>query len=128
MHWSEDELLQYFYGLRSSDQHLDSCTECMERVRQMACVHDGAVRPPEISDEVLASQRRRIYQRLGSPLHGWHPLRWAVAVVAAAIIMIGLTTYRTREQARSRDDRFYAEIAAFDQDPAPRAVQPIEAL
>jgi anti-sigma factor RsiW len=131
-HWIDEELLEHVYGLRAqeldSDEHLASCPECAARRSQMARVRAEVTQPPEVSDEFLAAQRRSIYQRLGTPLRSWRPLTWAVPAAVTLAIALGLIVDHGRQPVRSHDDQFYAEIASFDQNPAPRAVQPIEAL
>jgi hypothetical protein len=127
-HWTDDELLEHLYGVSSPhDGHLSACPECAARADHLARVRAQVTRAPEISEEFLAAQRRGIYQRLGSPLP-WHPMRWALPMAATLAFALGLTLYRANQPLHSRDDQFYAEISSLDQNPAPRAVQPIEAL
>jgi hypothetical protein len=76
-HCSSDELIAHLYGLKSADEHLNSCGECSARLRQAELRRTEAAEAPEVPDELLAAQRRSIYQRLGSPVAAWHPLRWA---------------------------------------------------
>jgi predicted anti-sigma-YlaC factor YlaD len=127
-HCSSDELIAHLYGLKSADEHLDSCGECSARLRQAELRRTEAAEAPEVPDELLAAQRRSIYQRLGSPVAAWHPLRWAASGMAMFAIVLGLTLSYTRPAAHSRDDSFFVEISSLDQNPAPRAVQPIQAL
>ena len=127
-HCSNDELIEHLYGLKSADEHLNSCGECSARLRQAELRQSETAEAPEVPDELLAAQRRSIYQRLGSPVAAWHPLRWAASGIAMLAVLMGLTLSYTRPTAQSRDDRFFAEIASLDQNPAPRAVQPIQAL
>ncbi len=128
-HWSDDELIEHLYGLKSADAHFESCGECGARARTIAERRAAVTRPPEVSHEFLAAQRRKIYERLGSPVRAWHPLRWAVSAAATAALVLGLTMFHRNEPLHPRDDeQFYAEISSLDQNPAPRAIQPIESL
>lgn len=127
-HCSSDELLEHLYGLKSADEHLSLCGECSARLRQAQHRRTEAAQAPEVTDELLAAQRRSIYQRLGSPVAVWHPWRWAVSGMAMFAIAMGLTLSYSRPPAHARDDSFFAEISSLDQNPAPRAVQPIQAL
>ena len=127
-HWTEDELLEHMYGLKDADAHFTSCAACRERALEVSAARQTAVQAPDVSDEFLAAQRRRIYERLRSPLHRWHPLRWAVSAVATLALLLALTFYRDKPAAPSRDDQFFAELSSLAQTPAPRAVQPIESL
>ena len=128
-HWTDDELLERLYGLRSGDEHIESCGECAARARVADDTRATITEPPDIPHDLLEAQRRSIYQRLGSPVRVWHPLRWAVPAAAMAAVALGLTLFRVGEPLNPRgDDQFYAELSSLDQNPAPRAVQPIEAL
>ena len=129
-HWSNDELLEHLYGLKSEDEHFRCCGECAARAREIADMRAQSAQAPDVPHEVLEAQRRNIYQRLGSPIRAWHPLRWAMTAAAVAAIILGLTLFHPGETPRTRasDDQFYAELSSLAQTPAPRAVQPIEAL
>ena len=127
-HCSSDELMEHLYGLESADEHLNMCGECCTRLRQAELRRTEAAQAPEVPDELLAAQRRSIYRRLGSPVAAWHPWRWAASAMATFAVAMALTLSYTRSQAYSRDDSFFAEISSLDQNPAPRAVQPIQAL
>src|SRR5258706_11855364 len=74
-HWTDDELLEHLYGLRSGNKHMESCGECTARARMISETRDAVTEPPDVSHELLEAQRRSIYQRLGSPVRVWHPLR-----------------------------------------------------
>jgi predicted anti-sigma-YlaC factor YlaD len=128
-HWPDDELLEHSYGLRAADEHLESCGECAARARTISDKRAAIMEPPEVPDDLLAAQRRSIYQRLGSPVRAWHPLRWAVSAAAVVALALGLTLFHGNEPPHpGGDDQFYSELSSLDQNPAPRAVQPIEAL
>jgi|SRR5581483_8693608 len=126
-HWTEDDFLQSFYGLKPEDEHVGSCVECAARMGKMAAVHAEVVRPPAVPDELLAEQRRRIHQRMEMASRGWHPLRWAGAVAATAALAFVLMFHHSNPPT-PLNDPFFTEVSAMDQNPAPRAVQPIEAL
>ena len=128
-HWTQEQLLDHLYGLREADEHMAACQDCSTRAKNLALSRNRAVEPPEIADDFLAAQRRKIHERIGSPLRSWHPLRWAVSVMAVLAIVLGLSLYRSNPVVTpTRDDQFFTEISTMAQNPAPRAVQPIEAL
>jgi hypothetical protein len=128
-HWTDDELLEHLYGLRSGDRHIEACGECSARARVVAEKRVAIAEPPDIPHDLLEAQRRSIYKRLGSSVRVWHPLRWAIPAAAMAALALGLTLYRGNEPQHPRgDDQFFADLSSLDQNPAPRAVQPIQAL
>jgi len=128
-HWTEERLLDHLYGLIDADEHLAACQECSTRAAALSLRRTLAAAPPEIPDDFLAAQRRRIHERIGSPRRAWHPLRWAVSAMAVLAIVLGLSLYRSNPAVTpSHDDQFFTEISTMAQTSAPRAVQPIEAL
>ncbi len=128
-HWTPEQMLDHLYGLRAADEHLEACQECSARAKSLALSRSRSAAPPEISDDFLAAQRRRIHARIGSPVRGWHPLRWAVSAMAVLVIVLGLSMYRSNPVVTpNHDDQFFTEISTMAQNPAPQAVQPIEAL
>ena len=126
-HWTDDELLDHVYGLKSDESHLAECSSCSERAKQLAAARERAAEGPEISWDALAEQRRNIYQRLGKPVHSSRRFVWATSLAVLFVLMIGLTFLRTKPESRS-DDQFYSDVSAIVQNPAPQAVQPIESL
>src|SRR5437763_531519 len=102
-HWTDHELLNYLYGLTSADEHFNSCADCAARAGRLAGLRAESAQSPQISDEVLteilAAQRRSIYQRLGAPIRSWHPLRWTAAGIAMLSVVLGLTMYQSNQSA-----------------------------
>ena len=129
-HWPDDQLLEYLYGLRPEDEHFRSCPECAARAEALEQARAQTAEPPDVPYEFLEAQRRRIHQRLGSPVHAWHPLRWAMSAVAIGAVALGFTFFQNQQPVHPRgaDDQFYSELSALDQSSTPRAVQAIDAL
>ncbi len=127
-HPADDELLDGLYGVRPENEHPRTCPECARRLRDLAAVRAEVVRPPEVTSDFLAAQRRSIYRRMESPLGAWHPLRWAFLLATLLALALGLTLYRAERAHPSRDDQFFSEVSSLDRASAPLAVQPIEAL
>ncbi len=125
-HPAETEFLEELYGVRPASEHSVLCAECSLRLRALAAVRAEVVRPPEVESDFLAAQRRSIYRKM--ELRAWHPLRWALPVVALLALAFSLALYRAQRPHPSRDDQFYSEVSSLDQNTAPMAVQPIEAL
>ena len=129
-HWSDDDLLEHLYGLKSENEHFKTCSECAARARILEDARARIAEPPDVPHELLEAQRRSIHQRLGSRVYTWHPMRWAMSAAAIGAIALGLTLFQTREpqHPHSGDDQFYAELSSLEQTTAPRAVQAIDAL
>src|SRR5258708_7328424 len=72
----------------------------------------------------------------GKSTSGWGPpyapgihCARGVPAAATAALVLGLTMFHRNEPLHPRyDEQFYAEISSLDQNPAPRAIQPIESL
>ena len=63
-HWSDEDFIDHVYGVGPYDGHLDVCGECRARARLTSARRESVTRPPEVSHEFLAEQRRRIHLRL----------------------------------------------------------------
>src|SRR5258708_31739362 len=86
-HLSDRELLDRLYGLADAGDHLDVCDECSARWEEMRARKTQIAAAPEVSNEFLMAQRRRIYARMGErPASGY---RW-VSALAAACFVAGL--------------------------------------
>ena len=88
--------------------HLDGCPACGVRLGQMQARRNSldAAAAEEDSPFFLATQRRRIYDRLAEPVQWWSSLtlrRWASAGVAALMLGGTVLYYQEHEGQRARD-------------------------
>ena len=140
-HWTEDDITQWLYGLRTDAAHLEACPACraqvdaaQQRRRQVLCA-------PQVTADFLAAQRRTIYARLErprSPFTSWLPLwnaRWTASVaMALGLGILGVNLSRTPAPpspsplVNASDARLYSDLVAIDQSAEPRAIRPIKSL
>ncbi|MDP8979416.1 MAG: hypothetical protein M3O35_02370 [Acidobacteriota bacterium] len=134
-HWTPDEFTQWLYGLRPSDTHLGECAQCGAEARRLTDRRQAlaeASAEEEVSAELLAAQRRGVYQRLGQSPVAWMP-RLQAAVLALVIVVVALTfgLRGTRTPAglgAPADDQLFSDLAGIEQSSEPRAAKPIHNL
>lgn len=131
-HWTEDQFIGRLYGLAGGDDaHLDACPQCRGRWQTLAAHRASITAAPEIPAGLLAAQRRAIYRRLENkpaPV-----LRWVPVAGAMLVLVIGLVMFRPGRQtiaplSAPGDDAVFAEVYSLEQNVAPLAAKPIEAL
>src|SRR5580693_2935711 len=96
-HLKTDELVNRLYGLEDrpgsdQDAHLASCPDCQARWEAMRVMRGVVSTPETVSSDFLAAQRRKIYARLGEEPRT--RMAWAPALVAVALLAIGVAVYR----------------------------------
>src|SRR5918994_218776 len=64
-HWTDDQILNRFYGLAENDGHLASCASCRARLEQ-AALRRPVLQSGDPAHAFLAVQRRQIYDRVES--------------------------------------------------------------
>ena len=134
-HWTEDEFTQWLYGLRPGDAHLDDCPECGVEARRLTARRQAftdAAAAEEAPADLLAAQRRGVYQRLGQSPVSWMP-RIQAAAVALMIVLVALTfslrsTRTSGTLGAPSDDQLFSDLASIEQSSEPRAAQPIHNL
>jgi anti-sigma factor RsiW len=134
-HWTEDDFTQWLYGLRPKDAHLDDCPECGAQARRLTARRQAltdASAAEEVPADLLAAQRRSVYQLLGQSPVSWIP-RIQAAVVALMIVLVALTfsLRSTRTPATlgaPSDDQLFSDLASIEQSSEPRAAKPIHNL
>lgn len=131
-HWSDGDLLDLLYGVRSADAHWESCADCQGRSARMSERRKELAAEPAMSFEELAAQRRKIYQRMESAERRWWHPRVVSAATAMAMLVVGLAyydTHRAPKPVADPDDAvLFADIAKLDQNVEPRATAPVRAL
>ncbi len=139
-HWTDEQLIEYLYGVGPEDQHLDTCPNCQERLSVMQARRGAVELNPSFQDEAsfefLAAQRRKIYGRLGEPIHWWsgHQLRrWASAAAMALVLGGGFVVYEQNHRQRVMDNRvsdaqLAQDVSLMAQDSEPQPTAPLQAL
>ena len=132
-HWTENDFVEWVYGLKTDSTHLDECAECKNRASLTLTQKLEAAQPPDVSWEFLAAQRRSIYQRMERPLHRIAPVRWAVSlatVVMAAVLSFALIhpNQKPAPLASASDAKLFSDLVSIDESNEPRAISPIHNL
>ena len=135
-HWTGEELLESFYGIRLADTHLNTCAECRRRWLRIEMrrreVLSGTYEP-EISESVLTRQRSKIQRQVQQPsaAHGFF-LRPALAAALLVVLALFLSGRARRPEPSvalgGGDGQLYMEIYGLVSSDEPRAVAPIHAL
>jgi anti-sigma factor RsiW len=100
-HLDNDALIAHFYGLGEDSDHLAGCMACRERLQDMRR-HRTAVDSESLSAvvdaQLLAAQRRTIYQRIENSQRPWMQsrlLRWIPAGAAVIALGVGVVTFQS---------------------------------
>src|SRR5438477_5832487 len=93
-HLSDDVLLDAVYGIGGADAeaHVRACAACAGRLSEWRQRRASAAESFEMSAELLAAQRRKIYERIERPSrkHWW----WAPALAAMCALVVGVFIYQ----------------------------------
>jgi hypothetical protein len=146
-HWTDDQLIEYLYGVRAEDGHLSFCRHCRERALAMQSrrqsVEEEFGAQDEISFDFLAAQRRRILARLGQTSPWWqvfHARRWAPAAAALFVLSAGLIVMKETQPLgvgghaqqvvtpNVSDAQLAAEVSQLADDSEPSPTAPLQAL
>jgi len=137
-HWTEERLVAYLYGIEPEDRHLHGCDECQARIAAMQARRRAidAASEEDISFDVLAAQRRRIYARLTDTTPWWSRIairRWASAAAAVLVVGGGLVVYEEKQSHRLPDPgvsdaELAQDVSRMAQDAEPQSTAPLEAL
>jgi len=137
-HLSDDALLDAVYGIAGSaaEAHLRRCADCSQRLEEWHEKRAAAVESVEISNDFLAAQRKKIYERIERPSRK-HWL-WAPGLVAACALAIGVFVYHfvyhpapkepPRRNAEISDAQLFREVYSMEQSLEPAAAAPARAL
>jgi anti-sigma factor RsiW len=145
-HWTNDQLIEYLYGLRSDEGHLAGCDECRSRLHELESSRQALEAEWKASDDVpselLAAQRRRIYQVVDKPQRWWSLAgrpQWASAAVVVVLLAGGATLVEQRHaNAPSApahqlvkpvsDSELADEVSSIADSSEPNAAAPLEGL
>lgn len=137
-HWTDEQLIAHLYGAGPEDAHLESCLECQARVSRMQARRqavEGESNTNQVSFDLLAAQRRKIYAAIEQPVAWWSHTqirRWGSALAGLTILAGGLLMYEShRKPAPSEgipDTQLAQEVGRIAADPEPPATAPLQAL
>lgn len=129
-HLSDEDLLNRLYGIGGEDGHLEQCRECAARWAAFERRRRELAQPVGASAQFLAAQRRAIYSRMGEQPHS--RMKWAPALAAACLLIIGMMVYRpvTAPSPRpsSSDAQLFSDVYSMEQSTEPQAAAPIHEL
>jgi hypothetical protein len=137
LHWTDDELINYIYGVGPQNGHLNVCDECRSRLANMDARRAMSVTAgADVSHNFLAAQRRSIYARLAEPDLWWrkfHVRRWASVLATGSLLAAGLLYYADTQQQTQiseqvSDAQLVQDVSNMAQDPEPSPTAPLEAL
>ncbi|MBV8070929.1 MAG: hypothetical protein JO270_13550 [Acidobacteriaceae bacterium] len=137
-HWTDDQLIDYLYGVGPQDGHVDACGECRVRLAKIQARRDAVNfgSGDEIGHEFLAEQRRRIYARMAQPVRWWQEMavrRWTSALATGGLLAAGMLYYESVQRPRRpvnevTDAQLAQEVSSMAQDPEPAPTAPLQAL
>ncbi len=139
-HLSDDQLIDALYGLRNVEREIGGCSDCAARWVQMRRVRTSISPSIEPAPDVLAAQRRRIYERIERPEPRLSRIPvWVPAFAAAAVLTIaGVVAYHPHSSVqsarhdtadtRATDTQLYSDVYSIEQSYEPVAAAPIHAL
>lgn len=133
-HWTSSQMLDHLYGVGPADGHLDSCTECRQRVEKLRANRLRLEQPAWIPEEFFALQRRQIRNRILDAAPASRP-NWAPAFATAAVLALAVLILRPQPPAtpslaglQVNDGQLYTEIYQSIEDAEPRALAPMHSL
>jgi hypothetical protein len=143
-HCTDDELIDYLYGIGFEREHADSCPECQQRLSAMRAQRAAieAVHSDAPGFDFMAAQRRAIYARLSRPERWWsamHWSRWAPATLAVVVLGGGVAIYQESQSPASHlqqqamhskvsDAQLAAEVSSMADESDPQPAAPLEAF
>jgi hypothetical protein len=139
-HWTDEQVIAHLYGVGPLDRHIDDCTECLARLSAMRARREAMEQScgpaDEASFEFLATQRRRLYQRIAEPTVWWRAAqlkRWASAAAGLAVFAGGLFFVENHRSPRPpsaavSDAQLAQDVSRMAEDSEPPPTAPLQAL
>jgi anti-sigma factor RsiW len=146
-HWTDEQIIDYLYGIGPEDNHLAICQECHARMAAMQtrrqALEEMRGDTGDVSFSFLAAQRRKIYSRLEQPVPWWssrRALRWASGAAALVVVGGGLSILEQQHSVefrhaslptaslRDSDAQLAEEVSSLATSPEPFATAPLKAL
>ncbi len=134
-HWTDDQLIAHLYGVGPDDHHLPNCGDCQSRLSGLK-KRQQELRSEDVSPELLASQRRRIYQRLTARVRWsarWQVRRWVSAAAVGLALGGSVLFYQERERQQSAnsmlsDAQLAQDVSLLSQNSEAPPTEPLHAL
>lgn len=131
-HYREKELVELLYGVRQDEGHLEECATCGRRWSELLTVRRGVLRAPEVPEELLAAQRRSIWERVERPASPLQRLSFAPAAALVSVLLFALLLFRPdphwEPTLAANDAQLLSEVYAVVYSTEPGAVAPIRGL
>lgn len=134
-HWSDEDLLDRLYGVGREDGHLEHCEHCLRRWQQLQLRRSEVLRQPELSQELLISQRNQIRAGLESGRRPALAFRLAPTLATLSVVVLGVVLSRPAPDPvpslaanAYSDSQFYTEIYGMVESTEPTVAEPIYAL
>ncbi len=139
-HWTDEQLIEYLYGVGPENHHLDTCPHCQDRLSAMQARRQAVELNPfsqeDASFEFLAAQRRKIYARVTEPSRWWSQTqlrRWASAAAMALVLGGGFVVYEQNHRQQMIDNKvsdaqLAQDVSLMAQDSEPQPTAPLQAL
>jgi hypothetical protein len=136
-HCTDEQLIAHLYGVGPEDRHIDSCTDCQQRLLAMRSRREtiDLASGDGVSFEFLAAQRRRVYEKISQPARWWsqlEPRRCAAGAAALLVVAGGLLFFENAHKAAApstiSDAQLAQDVSRMAADPEPPATAPLQAL
>jgi hypothetical protein len=141
-HWTDEQMIQYLYGIGPEEHHIEACACCRDRLADMVAarriVDSEASWQEQVPFDVLAAQRRSIYSQIAqSP--SWRlnlPVRrWAAGAAMVLLLGSGVAMYEhsqqhqiAQNQSKLSDAQLAQEVSQVAQNSEPSPTAPLEGL
>ncbi len=139
-HWTDEQLIEYLYGIGPDGNHVDECGICRERLSTISAARRAIEAESSPLDQVpfdlLAAQRRSIYSRIAQ-ISAWRlglqVRRWAAAGAMLALLGGGALLYEQNQhrqmvQNKESDAQLAQEVSRMAQDSEPLPTAPLQQL
>jgi anti-sigma factor RsiW len=131
-HWHDDEILARLYDVGPQNGHIEACYECRTRLEALQQRRESVrAREPEVPADLLAGQRRAIYERIErKPM--LIRLRLAPSLAALLLVLVIVSMFRPAPQRQAMDPAadasVFEDVFKIATSTEPSAVEPVRSL